>query len=1847
MSADPSSAPAAALLHGAFELQARLAPRRTAVRLAGRSLSYGRLARRAHALAASLHDRGARPGAIVGVCAARSPDSVAALLAVLKAGAAYLPLEVSGPPARTAAVLADAEPLLVLADAAGRAHLQAAARTRPETHTRPCHPPTPPVLALDVDPQPAVAAARARPLPACTPAHPDDLAYVIYTSGSTGAPKGVMCTHRAVVNRLDWMQRRYALDPADRVLHKTPADFDVALWELLWPLRAGARLVLAPPGEQRHPESLAATIRAERVTVLHFVPAMLAAFIAAGQLPRCADLRTVICSGEALSGELRELFFAHSAAQLHNLYGPTEAAIDVTHHTCRRGETDAAVPIGRAIDGVRASVLDSRLDPLPAGRSGEICLAGVALARGYLRDPRRTAERFLPDPGGVGARLYRTGDRGHLRPDGAIDFLGRCDRQVKIRGARVELGEVEAVLGACAGVWRCAVAAAGDGPPSRLVAFVVGDADAVPARLRAELARRLPAQAIPSRFVRLHALPALANGKLDRRALHALLHPAAGARATGARAAGVRPTSTRATGVRPTGAWPTGARAAHDDDASGCAVQGQTATGDTATGDTATGDGANGRAANRRRSHRSTPARTIAAIWQAVLDVEQVGPHDNFFALGGDSIRSIEVAARARAAGLALSTADVFRHPTPQALARHAQTVRPAAAPRPRASQRPGDAAPLSLLRAQDRARLPSGVCDALPLSSLLGTLLAHSLANPRHLAYATTLELHGPYRRRTLESALASLIARHPALRTAIEPDRFSEPLQLVYERVPGALCELDARGMSRATQRASLQAWLAHERATGFDWTRAPLLRLTVHRLGGSRWRLTLVEPVLDGWSVTLALAELLCLYRARLRGEQPRPRPALRTGSRDLLLGERAALRSSAHRAFWEQYLAGAPATRLPRLHANAAAPREPQLRVPVALAPALARDLLALARSLGVPLKSVLLAAHAWVLASLTNQREVVCGLMVNCRPEQLDGACAVGLFLNTLPLRIGLARGSWSQLIGAAARAEALVLPHRRYPYARILRDSARPALLHSVFNFTHFRPYAALTDPARGPLRLLDVEGYDQTHFPLTAQFSLHPTRERLALTLELEPDGFAPSQLEQLADLHTHALCAIVADPCAPHHLAGTLSARERVRRARWRSTQRRPTAGAPVRLEELFELRARAAPHAPAVFDDRERLTYGALSERVQQLAQRVRARGAVPPARVGVCVARSPALVEAVLATLSVGAAFVPLDPALPPARLGTLLDESAPDLVLTDVHGAAALADTHDLPCLQVGGLQAMAAHAPAPGPAATPAPGLAVGLASGRAAGLAPGQAVGLVPGRAVGLAPGLAATPAPGLAAGLAPGGAQPFFAPAGGADAVAHVLFTSGSTGRPRGVLTTHRALVNRLRWIWRAHPFGPGEVACVRGSIGFVDSITDLFTGLLGGLPTYLLADDIREPDRIVNALAGAGVTRLTLVPALLRALLDGCAAGAARRDALARIGHWTLSGEPLDAALLARLRALAPRATILNLYGSCEVAGDVTAHVCGTRERDPVPAGRPIDGARVRVLDIHGRDAPCGTTGEIAVERVPLALGYLDDPRLTAARLRPSPHGRGQRLFRTGDLGRHTPDGVLQVLGRRDRQIKRGGVRVEPAEIESALLAHPGVMACAVVTAGVAKAARAASAAFGGDPAGQPVVLVAHVETDPGCDVDALQLRHFLRARLPSALVPGRVCVGAQLPRNANGKLDRLRLAASGVPAPGDGDGDGDGEECERTTARTPLERLVLESAAAELGLASATLDDDFFACGGDSLAAVRLLARLRERLPLSLALRDIFDRPRLGDLCAHVELALAGGAGSVSR
>ncbi len=355
---------------------------------------------------------------------------------------------------------------------------------------------------------------------------PENLAYTIYTSGSTGRPKGAGNSHRGLLNRLQWMQERLGLGAADRVLQKTPFSFDVSVWEFFWPLMSGAVLVVARPGDHRDGERLVELIGRHGVTTLHFVPAMLQAFLETRGVSECGSVRRVICSGEALSSELARRFFVGVDAELYNLYGPTEASIDVTAWACERQEASASVPIGRPIANTQIYLLDRQGHPVPVGVAGELYIGGVGLARGYHRQPGLTAERFVPDPFGAapGGRLYRTGDLARYRADGAIEFLGRLDHQVKIRGLRVELGEIEARLLQHPGVKEAVVVAREQGHGGkRLVGYVAGREGATPEAeaLRAWVAEALPAYMVPAPILVLSRLPLSPNGKVDRRALPA------------------------------------------------------------------------------------------------------------------------------------------------------------------------------------------------------------------------------------------------------------------------------------------------------------------------------------------------------------------------------------------------------------------------------------------------------------------------------------------------------------------------------------------------------------------------------------------------------------------------------------------------------------------------------------------------------------------------------------------------------------------------------------------------------------------------------------------------------------------------------------------------------------------------------------------------------------------------------------------------------------------------------------------------------------------------------------------------------------------------------------------------------------------------------------------------------------------------------------------------------------------------------------------------------------------------------------------------------------------------------
>jgi amino acid adenylation domain-containing protein len=500
-----SSAYLGLLLDELVAKQWEATPDAVALTADGDAWTYDRLWRASAAVAASLRGEGVGPDVVVGVCADRSVLLPVALLGILRAGGAYCPLDPRYPSRRIGTIVERAGIEVVVADPGLAAGIRGAAGG---------------VTALALDEGLITRDVAAEPVSNRSPA---DLAYVIFTSGSTGEPKGVMIPHQGIVNRLLWMQAELGIESSDIFLQKTPYTFDVSVWEFFLPLISGARLHVADPDAHWDPESVAATIRAESVTIVHFVPSMLKLFLAEPAAVGLPSLKRIVTSGEALpTTMMNATLAAHPQADLYNLYGPTEASVDVTSWRCRRLDDDEPVPIGQPIDNVVAVVTNEDGEALPVGQTGELLLGGVQLARGYIGREDLTRSAFVDD--GIGltddGRLYRTGDLARWRADGALEYHGRKDGQIKLRGLRVELGEIEVVLRRASGVSDAAVAVRDDlGPGKHLVAYVVPDDAGSPIDaqiLRRHLAEVLPAYMIPTFFEPLDALPLSPNGKLDR-----------------------------------------------------------------------------------------------------------------------------------------------------------------------------------------------------------------------------------------------------------------------------------------------------------------------------------------------------------------------------------------------------------------------------------------------------------------------------------------------------------------------------------------------------------------------------------------------------------------------------------------------------------------------------------------------------------------------------------------------------------------------------------------------------------------------------------------------------------------------------------------------------------------------------------------------------------------------------------------------------------------------------------------------------------------------------------------------------------------------------------------------------------------------------------------------------------------------------------------------------------------------------------------------------------------------------------------------------------------------------------
>ncbi|MFF4404866.1 amino acid adenylation domain-containing protein [Streptomyces sp. NPDC001404] len=1022
-----------------FEAQAARTPHAPALVYGTTTLTYEELNARANRLARQLIERGAGPERFVAIALERSVDLVVAQLAVVKAGAAFLPLDPGYPADRLAYMLGDADPVLVVTSS------RVAAGPLPQSAA--------PRLLLDRTDVSGFAATDLTDAECAAPRRAAHPAYVIYTSGSTGRPKGVVVTHAGIACMVASQVEALAVVPGSRVLLFASPSFDAAVWELCMALLTGSCAITADADRLLPGPSLAALIAEHRVTHLTLPPAALPV-MPEDSLPAGS---TLVVAGEATAPDLVGTW--SRGRRMVNGYGPTESTVCATMSAPLSGAVVA--PIGRPIAGTRVYVLDAHLQPVPAGVAGELYLAGAGLARGYLNRPDLSADRFVADPfGGPGSRMYRTGDLGRWLPDGSLDYLGRADHQVKIRGFRIEPGEIESALAAHPQVERAVVVVREDRPGAkRLVAYVVGTAGT--AVLRPFLAESLPGHMVPAVFVTLDELPLTANGKVDRKAL-----PVPGA------------------GGTDDGRTPGTAREA-----------------------------------------------VLCALFEELLDVERAGADDSFFDLGGDSIVAIRLVSRARAAGLAFTVREVFRHRTAAALAAVAEETADGTA---LASAGPG---PFPGLEEETRLLLAAEphLEDVLPVTPLQEGFLFHSLLSGDETdVYTTqlTLDLEGELDPGTLRAAGERLLARHPALRVGFRHDAAGRPLQVVHRAAELPWTYADLTGAAEKDLPAALDRLAAGQRLRPFDLAEPPLLRLLLASLPGGRFQLVLTghHILWDGWSVPVLVEELFTLCAPGGDATLPAPPPL-----RSYLTWLAGQDREEALRG-WAEALAGPVA---PTLVAPQAARGEhaAQESVRTELAAELTARLGARLRQHGITLNTAVQAAWGVLLSRLAGRDDVLFGSTVSGRPAELTGVeRMIGMFLNTLPVRIRLDEDeTLSALLTRLQDEQARLIPHHHLGLSDIQQLAGGGTLFDTTTVVKNTPLDAGAMVGGLDGLRLTGGDSEDATHYPLRMQAVPGLDTSTLGLHLGYRPDVYERAEAQGLLDRMVRLLETLADDPSVP----------------------------------------------------------------------------------------------------------------------------------------------------------------------------------------------------------------------------------------------------------------------------------------------------------------------------------------------------------------------------------------------------------------------------------------------------------------------------------------------------------------------------------------------------------------------------------------------------------------------------------------------------------------------------------------------------------------------------------------
>ena len=1049
---------------------------------------------------------------------------------------------------------------------------------------------------------------------------------------------------------------------------------------------------------------------------------------------------------------------------------------------------------------------------------------------------------------------------------------------------------------------------------------------------------------------------------------------------------------------------------------------------------------------------------------------------------------------------------------------------------------------------------------DLAPLSFAQQRLWFFDQLEPGSPAYniPSAVRLSGLLNVKALEQCLNEIQRRHETLRASFSISE-GKPVQVIRPAESAALPWIDISELSDTDRELSIRDLTTREAYRLFSLEQGELFRAQLIHLNESEHvlLLTMHHIVSDGWSMGVLIGELAALYEA-FASARPSPLPELAIQYADFAQWQKQWLQGEVletQMRYWKEQLAGRAAA----LELPTDAPRPPiqtfrGAHQSLTLSATLTDEISALSSRQGATLFMTLLAAFKCLIYRYTGQEDILIGTPIANR-NRAETEAIIGFFVNTLIIRTDLSGNpTFNELLNRVKETALGAFTHQDLPFEKLVeelqpeRDLSRQPLFQVMFILQN-APMPSVELPG---LRITPIEPPTQVEkFDMT--LTVMQIERVTRVKLQYNTDLFKEATIKGLLRRFEVLLESIIANPNCRISELPILTEAERIQLlAEWNNTKTELVPDGCI--HQLFEERVRRAPDRVAAEYADERLTYAELNRQANQLAHYLRHLGVGPEVVVGIYIERSLTMIIGLLGVLKAGAAYVPLDLLYPKERLAFILDETEMSVLLSQQHLLERLpAERATIVCLDTD-KEAIAEQS-------------AENLSTGAVA-------------------------------------------------DNMAYIIYTSGSTGRAKGVMGTHRASLNRFDWMWKAFPFLPGEVCCLKTSLSFVDSVWELFGPLLQGVRLVIIpADVVKDPPLLVNLLSEQGVSRLVLVPSLLRAILTSAQDLAAR---LPELKYCVSSGEALPTQLWQEFEAALPQARLLNLYGSSEVAADASYYQGKQGEerrgQASMPIGKAITNLRLYLLDESGQVVPAGVVAELHIGGAGLARGYMRDAVQTAAKFVPDELSgeKGARLYQSGDMGRQDGEGVIEYVGRKDRQVKVRGIRIELEEIETALRSHEDISETAVVAR---------------DNAEGDLRIVAYIVPEREQAPGIRELRSYLLKKLPEYMVPSAFVSIQHMPKTASGKLDRRALPAyekSGLRL-----------EEGYIAPRTQMEEIIAGIWCEVLGVEQVGVYENFFDIGGHSLLATQIMSRATSSFQVALPLRILFESPTVAALAERID------------